>query len=100
MTKYRKIPVVIEAIQFQDEAESLEQISEFAGSVLKVSYKNKHLIPHLEIETATGVLRALPGDYIIREINGELSSCRENKFRQIYEKVREWSEWATIRGLT
>lgn len=87
MSKYRKLPVIIEAIQFLDDAKRLKEISEFVGSNINISYK--HPLPYLEIETLEGKMRALPGDYIIRGVQGEFYSCREDIFKQTYEKVEE-----------
>ncbi|MBU3569261.1 hypothetical protein IUK39_03595 [Priestia aryabhattai] len=85
MTKYRKKPVVIDAIQFNDTAECLTKLSEFVGEKIKVSYK--HPVPCLVIETLEGDMKALPGDYIIRGVNGEFYPCKSDIFKKTYELV-------------
>jgi hypothetical protein len=51
-----------------------------AGQV--VSYANR-----LYIGTLEGVMRADPGDWIIRGVNGELYPCKPDIFEQTYEAV-------------
>ena len=85
MAKYRKKPVVIEAIQFKDDAEVISQISDFIDEEIRVSYK--HPVPCLIIETLEGDMKAVPGDYIIKGVNKEFYPCREDIFLKTYEKV-------------
>jgi hypothetical protein len=87
MAKYRKKPVVIEAIQFLDNAERLAELSKFIGGDIKVSYK--HPIPFIEIETLEGTMRAIEGDYIIKGVNGEFYPCKPDIFEKTYELVEE-----------
>ena len=60
--KFRKIPVVIEAYQTDEE---------------------------MEIETLEGVMKADKGDWIIRGVKGELYPCKPDVFEMTYEKVEE-----------
>ncbi len=83
---YRKKPIVIQAVQFQDTAESLVEISEFAPGDIVVSYKDKEL-PHLKIETLEGTMQALPGDWIIKGVKGEFYPCKPDIFAATYEAV-------------
>ena len=84
--KYRKKPVVIEAIQFLDNASRIIYIQEFTGlDPLTVSYKEskaKIIIPTLEGEHI-----ATEGDYIIKGVKGEFYPCKPDIFKQTYEKV-------------
>lgn len=43
----------------------------------------------LYVETLEGLLRAEPGDMIIRGIAGELYPCKPEIFKQTYEEVIE-----------
>lgn len=80
--KYRKRPVVIEAMQLT-ETNSLEvynwintdQASK-CGSVVK-------------IETLEGTMTANVGDWIIRGVKGEYYPCKPDIFEATYEKVEE-----------
>ena len=86
--KYRKKPVVIEAVQFFDTTDSLHQISEFIGDtfIVRVSYKNKNN-PVLPIATLEGVMMASEGDWIIKGVNGEFYPCKPDIFEKTYELV-------------
>lgn len=64
--KYRKKPVVIEAIQFEDTAERITEISDFMGKDFSVDYRNPDA-PVLKIETLEGVMEASVNDFIIKE---------------------------------
>ncbi len=87
MAKYRKLPVVIEAIQFFDQPEELINIQEFMGDIdLTISYKDPD-DPKLKIETLEGVMDASLGDFIIKGINGEYYPCKSDIFEKTYEPV-------------
>lgn len=83
--KYKKKPVIIEAIQFEDTAERICELSEFMG-VVHVNYEDKNN-PYIPIETLEGTMRATVGDYIIRGVNGEFYPCKPDIFEKTYEKV-------------
>jgi hypothetical protein len=86
MAKYKKKPVVIEAEQFFDDAETLSKLSEFMEVDVVVSYKdNKN--PKLIINTLEGKMEASVGDYIIKGVNGEFYPCKADIFHKTYEKV-------------
>ena len=88
ITKYRKKPVVIEAIQFKDDPDTLIEIKEFMQSDIRVSYAvNKE--PVLKIDTLEGVMDASIGDWIIKGVNGEFYPCKPDIFEKTYEAVEE-----------
>ena len=85
--KYRKKPVVIEAIQFIDDSETLLVIQEFMNNNdLIIDYKDFD-DPKLKIETLEGIMNASLGDYIIKGIKGEFYPCKPDIFELTYEKV-------------
>ncbi|MGQ2287188.1 hypothetical protein ACT5YT_08075 [Leuconostoc suionicum] len=87
MTKYQKKPVVVEAIQFDDKAETIIELQEkFGIDPVRVSYKDPDN-PILIIETLEGEMRGSVGDYIIRGIHGELYPCKPDIFEETYTKV-------------
>lgn len=88
MAKYRKLPVVVEAIQFLDNVEALTEISEFAGDKVVVSYDDPN-VPVLKIETLEGTMKANVGDWIIKGIRGEFYPCKHDIFNKTYEEVEE-----------
>lgn len=82
--KYRKKPVVIEAIQFLDDAKRISELQEFAGKDLRVDYSNKDN-PVLKIDTLEGTMTASVGDYVIKGVNGEFYPCKPDIFEKTYE---------------
>jgi len=79
MAKYRKKPVVIEAIQFN--GRNSADIHEFCGDKVREPVGKDYL----EIETLEGVHIASPGDYIIKGIKGEFYPCKPDIFEMTYE---------------
>lgn len=87
--KYIKKPVIIEAIQFKDNADCILTIHEFMGQEnTRVNYEDR-TNPYVKIETLEGVMKASVGDYIIKGINGEFYPCKPDIFMKTYEEVTE-----------
>lgn len=80
MAKYRKKPVVIDAIQWNGNKDMLPEIKTFMGYF---QYANGNLI----IQTLEGNMQASPGDYIIKGVNGEFYPCKPDIFEKTYEPV-------------
>lgn len=81
--KYRKKPIVIEAIQvppdvYNDETMALD---------LGVTHDPERKTDCFLIQTLEGEMRAYPGDWIIRGIKGELYPCKPDIFAATYEKA-------------
>ena len=79
--KYRKKPVVIEAIQWI--GNNLSEIDNFIGRT--VDNKETTLVIH----TLEGDMEASIGDYIIKGVNGESYPCKPDIFDKTYEEVTE-----------
>ena len=79
--KYRKKPVVIEAIQWI--GNNLSEIDNFIGRT--VDNKETTLVIH----TLEGDMEASIGDYIINGVNGEFYPCKPDIFDKTYEEVTE-----------
>lgn len=86
MRYYRKIPLVIEAVQFTDN-DSAEAILKWAGTppVRAVIDPSTGLAHGLWISTLEGEMLAHLGDYIIRGIQGEFYPCKSDIFEATYE---------------
>lgn len=85
---YRKKPVEIEAIQFEDTPEVLSELSDFINNQdLRVDYKNPKN-PVIKIVTLEGVMTASVGDYIIKDVNDGFYPCKPNIFNKTYEEVK------------
>lgn len=78
--KYRKKPVVIEAMRLTDSNEI--KVTEFMGL-----NEGKLTACGIEIETLEGTMKASIGDYIIKGVQGEFYPCKPDIFEQTYEEV-------------
>jgi hypothetical protein len=91
--KYRKKPVVIEAVQWQ--GNNLGEVIGFTGlheSARKWTWKEYEAVVArggLKIFTLEGSLMASIGDFIIRGINGEYYPCKPDIFDKTYEPIDE-----------
>jgi len=81
--RFRKRPVVIEAIQFTDDADRITELSEWMGEVT-VSYADPAR-PVVPIATLEGVMTAQVGDWIIKGVSGEFYPCKPEIFAATYE---------------
>lgn len=83
MPKFRKKPVIIEAILYDG---TVEDVVEFAG------FKNTHMdydSSKLYIKTLEGHMLVSHGDYVIKGVQGEFYPCKPDIFKATYEKVEE-----------
>lgn len=77
--KYRKKPIVVEAIQY-DKASS-RKAQDFCNKIVYNSHKNEYYI-----ETLEGTMLISEGDYIIKGVNGEFYPCKADIFEKTYEE--------------
>jgi hypothetical protein len=96
--KFRKKPVVIEAIQWNGNSNKRE-IEKFVGKELKSELESETAyvagkgppIFSLLIETKEGVMKAFCGDWIIKEPfptgDRDFYPCKPDIFEQTYEAV-------------
>ena len=80
MAKYRKKPVVIEAVEWVDTKEGLADVLRFCPNVQLYT-------DCIVIETLEGPIIASPGDYIIKGVAGEFYPCKPDIFAETYEAV-------------
>lgn len=99
--KYRKKPVVIEAIQWN--GINLTEIKEFVGNdldciILDDAWKVGHGIPHviMHIHTLEGDMKASRNDYIIKGVNGEFYPCKPDIFEKTYEISSDTVNYSNI----
>jgi hypothetical protein len=83
--RYRKKPVVIEAVQYDGNFRCLD--------IFSINDVGKFIIgtddagnPCLKIPTLEGVMIASKGDYVIRGIKGEYYPCKPDVFEMTYER--------------
>lgn len=81
--KYRKKPVVINAILNTNLTNTLEWLGEFEHEPDAFSTHG----PNIDISTLEGVMTCRHGDYLIRGVKGEFYPCKPDIFEQTYEPV-------------
>ena len=79
MAKFRKKPVVIEAVQWDG-----DNISEMTAHM---NGRGIFRLSGLEIRTLEGTMRAEVGDWIIRGVQGEFYPCKPDIFEATYDPV-------------
>lgn len=90
MPKFRKKPVVIEAMQWT--TKNYDEIVNFTDGAVSyyewVQYNesgfNKDM---LNIPTLEGTMTASKGDWIIKGVQGEFYPCKNDIFLASYEKI-------------
>ena len=93
MPKYRKKPVIIEAVQFT--YPPTQEFLEFCGDDLGKVVKARHMDAVAEAEIVTledgkelkVIHIATEGDFVIRGVQGELYACKPDIFHETYEQV-------------
>ncbi|WP_407453532.1 hypothetical protein [Methanobrevibacter sp.] len=87
--KYRKKPVVIEAIQLT--RNNRNEIREFVGRTLIGYWCEKRIDGkvYCELLTLEGIMTATEGDYIIKGVQGEFYPCKPDIFEATYEEVQD-----------
>lgn len=85
MAKFRKKPVVIEAIQYN--GHNSADIHEFCGNVALQPVLPIGVMPYMEIITLEGKMKAIPSDWIIKGVNGEYYPCKPDIFDKTYDLV-------------
>lgn len=86
--KYRKKPVVVEAMQFTD-ANKNEVLSWARGIQYTVYAGFYNAEPVIRIPTLEGEMTARFGDYIIKGVSGEIYPCKPDIFKKTYDPVEE-----------
>lgn len=87
MAKFRKKPVVIEAVQWNG-TNSVE-VARFMGESLYGEWVNE-----ISIRTLEGVMTASLGDWIIKGVNNEFYPCKPDIFEKTYESIETVNEQA------
>jgi hypothetical protein len=77
--KYRKKPVVIEAVRWDGEMETMHALND-------LGFVGGGALPGpLDIRTLEGTMRAEIGDWIIKGVKGEFYPCKPDIFEATYE---------------
>lgn len=78
--RFRKKPVVIEAMHFADVVDG-SRIAAWCGGTNEASPQQ------VQILTLEGTMTATLGDYVIRGVQGEFYPCKPDIFAATYEPV-------------
>ena len=85
--KFRKKPVVIEAMQWDGSVESIQAIQNTFGFDVEYYVDDDEITVYCI--TLEGELNVSPNDWIIKGINGELYPRKPDIFEELYEPVTE-----------
>ena len=81
MPFFRKKPVRVEARLYKDRASGIDIQNWAEGGPRAVRVEDKAIY----IQTLEGEMRADPGDWIIRGVDGEIYPCKPDIFKRTYE---------------
>jgi hypothetical protein len=93
MAKFRKKPVVIDAILW--DRTNVGELRTFFGAFLSWHFGQ---FSDVLIKTLEGTMRAESGDYIIRGVKGEFYPCKPDIFAATYEPLTAHPEAGTPKG--
>ena len=82
--KFKKKPVVVEAVQWTGTEASKNEIVSFVYSPVGYDLEKKEL----KINTLEGIHTASNGDWIIKGIAGEFYPCKPDIFEKTYENYQ------------
>lgn len=112
MTKYRKRPVVVEAVQVDGTTKQDDEMRKWSNGEVAGHWSNKqfardnggHIVVvkqmapgfarvdgliEYNIKTLEGTMKAEYGDWIIKGVKGEFYPCKPDIFEMTYEAVSE-----------
>jgi hypothetical protein len=85
MPKFRKKPVVIEAVQWAATFEKLREITAWGCPGVVKDIGKESGTGALYIQTLEGVMRCDVDDWIIKGVKGEFYPCKPDIFAATYE---------------
>lgn len=88
--QYRKKPVVIEAMRFYADHLVMTEVARWCGGRIESEAKasdHTDVAYWIAIPTLEGVMKASPGDYVIKGMQGEFYPCKPAIFNATHERV-------------
>ena len=85
--KYRKKPLVIEAIQYNKPEDADLMELKFGENFINTAMYDENTEELAAIMTLEGQHKVTKGDYIIRGVKGELYPCKPDIFEMTYEAL-------------
>lgn len=92
MARYRKRPVVVEAILVADALRCATRAWDQLPSWVRDAYEAGGILflsDSVSIRTLEGTMRGEPSDWLIRGVQGELYACKPDIFKATYEAVAD-----------
>jgi hypothetical protein len=88
--KYRKKPIVIEAVRFNGSSSAMAAINKWmeTGVYTPPAVQTRDYMT-VAICTLEGEMHARPGDWIIKGVKGEFYPCKPDVFAATYEPVED-----------
>jgi hypothetical protein len=83
--RFRKKPIIIEAVQFN--GSNCFVVAAFMGLGDLTGNNVLHSTDTPVIHTLEGDLTASPGDWIIKGVNGEFYPCKPDIFDKLYDPI-------------
>jgi len=89
--KFRKKPVEVYAYRwtansYDETTKIIEWILSNGGTARFIDY-DPSMGKYIAIDTLEGIMRAMPGDWIIRGVKDEFYPCKPDIFEATYEEV-------------
>lgn len=94
--KYRKRPVVIEAVQYH--ADNYQECVNFIGAE-NLNADSSDNGRRIIIKTLEGKMTATPGDFIIKGVRGEFYPCKPDIFEKTYDVAGKLKPFETFQRM-
>lgn len=93
--KYTKRPITIEALKWEGTFHSGVKIAEWVtdhGGEAELEVDSSDRVTAIKINTREGTMRATPGSYVIRGVEGEFYPCAGHIFESTYREAHDGPE--------
>lgn len=88
MPKYRKLPVVIDAVLIDAPGEETHRMEQWVLDAIRTGTLHSFGVDgSVRINTLEGTMDGPVGHYLIKGVKGELYSCAPDIFKATYEEV-------------
>ncbi|MTB77347.1 hypothetical protein GKS24_01710 [Streptococcus uberis] len=84
--KYRQQPILIDALRWT--GDNIKEMCNFL-EVYNLTTERTYDQCYMYLWTKQGLIRASKGDFIIKGVDGEFSTCKPDIFAKLYEKIPE-----------
>lgn len=88
-TKYRKKPIIIEAMQYTGFIESKARCRKWIGKACQGGKQYQDKSENFIIHTLEGDMTVSPNDWVIKGVRGEFYPCKPDIFAATYELAED-----------